>query len=86
MYGPFVNLKFFINVTKDKDEKGFPRQMNTGTDGLHTTHGAFDTGKSIMKASFNILHNSFASRGDCESINVLQTYPVQFCALKVDQR
>ena len=62
MDAPSVNLKFYEDVSKDRNEKGRLQLMSIGTCGLHTTHGAFKTGdwnlKSNMKASFTILHNT----------------------------
>lgn len=74
MGGPSVNLKFYNDMTNDRSEKGLTWHVSMGTCGIHTTLGAFKIGteklKSIMKESFNILHNSLVGREDYEVLLV----------------
>ena len=41
MDGPSVNLKFYKDASKNRNEKGFSGLVNSGTSRLHTTHGTF---------------------------------------------
>ena len=76
MDGPRVNVKLLQVVRDDRKDKGFPHLLDVGTCDLHTYHGSFKTGieksegemKSLIKASFNILHDSPARRDDYENV------------------
>ena len=69
MDGPSVNVKLRQVVQDYRKDKGLPHLLDVGTCGLHTLHGSCKTGiekkkrkkkwemKSLMKASFNILHD-----------------------------
>ena len=73
---PSVNVKLLQIVQDDREDKGLPHLLDIGTCGLHTLHGSFKAGieksewgmKSLMEASFNILHNSPAGWDDYESV------------------
>ena len=66
MDGPSVNIKLLQVVQDDRKDKGLPHLLDIGTCGLHTLYGSFKMGieksewemKSLMKASFNMLHDS----------------------------
>ena len=80
MDGPSVNIKLLQVVQDDRKDKGLPHLLDIGTCGLHTLHGSFKTGieksewemKSLMKASFNILHDSTARWYDYESEKIFK--------------
>ena len=75
MDGPSVNVKLLQVVQDVRKDKGLPHLLDIGTCGVHTLHGSFKTGieksewemKSLMKASFNILHDSSARQDDYEN-------------------
>ena len=52
--GCSVNLKFYKDVTKNRNEKGFSRLVNTGTSGIHTTHGTFKNVAEKIKWRFPV--------------------------------
>ena len=66
MDGPSVNIKLLQVVQDDRKDKGLPHLLDIGTCGLHILYGSFKMGieksewemKSLMKASFNMLHDS----------------------------
>ena len=70
MDGSSVSFKLLQVVQGDRKDKGLPHELDIGTCGLHTLHGSFKVGieksewemKSLMKASFNMLHDSPARR------------------------
>ena len=74
--GPNVNLKFLDAIAKNRDANEQHKLIFIGTCGLHVIHGAFKTGaesadwkmKKILKAAFQILHDSPAKREDYKSI------------------
>ena len=78
MAGPNVNLKFLNDIDCTKDRVGNEQHelIFIGTCGLHVTHGAFKTGaestdwklKKVIKAAFQILHDSPARCEDYKSI------------------
>ena len=90
MDGPSVNVKL-LQVNQDgRKDKGLPHLLDIGTCGVHTLHGSFKTGieksewemKSLMKASFNILHDSSARQDDYESVTKSSKFPLLFCAVR----
>ena len=91
MDGPRVNIKLLQVVQDDRKDKELPHLLDIGTCGLHTLHGSFKTDiekseweiKSLMKASFNMLHDSPDRRDDYE--NVTKPSKVRsFFVLKVE--
>ena len=84
---PSVNIKLLQVVQDDRKDKGLPYLLDIRTCGLHTLHGSFKTGieksewemKSLMKASFNLLHDSPARWDDYESV----TKSYNFCSFFV---
>ena len=73
---PSMNVKLLQVVQDDRKDKGLLHLLDIGTCGLHTLHVSFKMGigkgewemKSLVKASFNILHDSLARRDDYESV------------------
>ena len=90
MDGPSVNVKLLQVVQDGRKDKGLPHLLDIGTCGVHTLHGSFKTGieksewemKSLMKASFNILHDSSARQDDYESVTKSSKFPLLFCAVR----
>ena len=91
MDGPSLNLKFYEDVSKDRNEKGLHQLMNIGTCGLHTTHGAFKTGaeksdwnlRSNMKASSTILLQEGKITEVLMARRSIHFHPVQQDGLKI---
>ena len=87
MDGPHVNLKFYQELTKKREEQMFHSLLDIGSCRLHIIHGSFKTGaekskwniKELLKGVFHLLHNSPARREDHESITALQNM-LYFCA------
>ena len=80
MDGPSVNWKFAECLLRDRNEIGLPGVINFGSCSLHIVNGAFQTGatttawnlKKILKAMWQILHDSPARRDDFVSVSELQ--------------
>ena len=91
MDGPSVKIKLLQVVQDDRKDKGLPHLLDIGTCALHTLHGSFKMGiekseremKSLMKASFSILHDSPARRDDYESDKIFKI-SAPFLCCKVD--
>ena len=87
---PNVNVKLLQVIQDYRKDKGSPHLLDIETCGLHTRHESFKTGieksewemKSLMKASFNILHDSPAGRKDKESVTKSSKFPLLFCAVR----
>ena len=85
-----MNVKLLQVVQDDRKDKGLPHLLDIGTCGLHSLHGSFKTGieksewemKSLMKASFNILHDSPARWDDYENVTKSSKFPLLFCAVR----
>ena len=90
MDGPSVNIKLLQVVQDDRKDKGLPQVLDIGSCGLHTLHGSFKMGieksewemKSLMKASFNILHDSTARWYDYESEKIFKISTPFFFAVR----
>ena len=90
MDGPSVNVKLHRVIQDDRKDKGLPHLLDIGTCVLHALHGSFKMGieksewevKSLMKASFNILHYSPARRDNYESVTKSSKCPLLFCAVR----
>ena len=86
MDGPSVNVKLVQVVQDDRKDKGLPHLLDIGTCGLHSLHGLFKTRieksewemKSLMKASFNIHHDSPARLDDYQSVTKSSKFPLLF--------
>ena len=93
MDGPSVNVKLLQVVQDDRKDKGLPHLLDLGTCSLHTLHGSFKTGiekcewemKSLLKAPFNILHDSPARRDNYESVTKSSKFLLLFLCCKVNQ-
>ena len=75
-----MNVKVLQIFQDDRKDKELPHLLDIGTCGLHSIHGSFKMGikkiewemKSLMKASFNILHDSTARWYDYESEKIFK--------------
>ena len=73
---PSVNLKFYQELVKYREEIELQRMIDIGSCGLHIVHGAFQTGvkktdwtmKETLKGSHKVLHDTPARRADYISI------------------
>ena len=87
---PSVNVKLHQVVRDDRKDKGFSHLLDIGTCGLDILQESFKTGieksewemKSLMKASFSILHDSPARRNDYESVAKSSKFHLLFCAVR----
>ena len=76
MDGPNVNLKFLNDAAKDRVANEQHELIFVGTCDLHVIHGGFKTDaestdwkiKKILKAAFQILHDSPARHEDYKSV------------------
>ena len=92
MDGPSVNVKLCQVVQDDRKEKGLQHLLDIATCGLRTLHGSFETGsekskwkmKSLMTASFNVLHGSPARQDHYESFKIFKiTAPFLCCKVNL---
>ena len=89
MDGPNVNWKFAECLFRDRNEIGLPDLINF-VSSLHIVNGAFETGatatawnlKKILKAMWQILHDSPARRDDFVSETDAVVYPLPFCGTR----
>ena len=44
MDGPCVNMKFYTELEKTREEAQLPNLIDTGTCSVHVIHGAFKSG------------------------------------------
>ena len=87
MDGPNVNWKFAECLFRVRNEIGLPDLINFGNYSLHIVNGAFQTGatatawnlKKILKAMWQILHDSPARRDDLVFETDADVYPLPFC-------
>ena len=91
MDGPNVYLKFLDDIAKDHVANAQHKLIFIGTcGGLHVIHGAFKIGaestdwkmKKILKAAFQIFHDSPARHEDYKSIADCDLHPLNFCATR----
>ena len=90
MDGPNVNWKFAECLFRDRNEIGLSDLINFGSCSLHIVNGAFQTGatatawdlKKILKATWQILHDSPARRDDFVSETDADVYPLPFCGTR----
>ena len=86
MDGPNVNWKFARTLSKDRTENGLSDLIDIGSCPLHIINGAFQTGsmtfswnlKKILKAEWQIIHDSPARRGDFVSVTSSSVFPCHF--------
>ena len=69
---PSVNLSFYDEVVKDREEMELHQLINIRRCGLHKIHGSFKTGikvtdwniKATAKGAFQFLHDSPVRKAD----------------------
>ena len=77
MDGPNMNWKFFDCFINERKYEELPSLINIGSCSLHVLNNTFKTGANatcwnlhkLMKACFQILHDSPARREDCITIH-----------------
>ena len=90
MDGPNVNWKFARTLSKDRTENGISDLIDIGSCPLHVINGAFQTGsmtsswnlKKILKAEWQIIHDSPAKREDFISVTSSSVFSLPFCATR----
>ena len=88
MDGPSVNLKFYNEIVRDRQENLVHSLIGIGSCSLHIVHGSFKTGaektgwnlKALLKGLFQILHDTPARREDYKKVTGRNKYPLFFCA------
>ena len=86
MDGPNVNWAFFEELRNFRDENDMNKLLPTGSCGLHSIHLAFKTGenstdwgvKKILKAVYQILHDSPARCADYIEVTGSEQFPLPF--------
>ena len=90
MDGPNVNWKFFECFANKRESEELPGLINIGSCNLHILNNAFKTGPNatglnlhkLMKACFQILHDSPARREDCITITDSIVFPLYSSATR----
>ena len=90
MDGPNVRLKFLNDIVKDRVANEQHELIFIGTCHVHVIYGAFKTGaestewkmKKILKAAFQIVHDSPARPEDYKRITGCDVHPLNFCATR----
>ena len=85
--GPNVNWAFFEDLRKFQDENDMNKLRPAGCCGLHSIHLAFKIVenstdwrvKKILKAVFQILHDSLARHGGYIEVARKERFPLPFC-------
>jgi len=92
MDGPNVNLKFYEELVKKKQEIKLHSFIDFGSCNLHIVHGNFRTGaeasgwqiKSFLKSIYQILHDTPARREDYQNVTGCNVFPLMFCATRYE--
>ena len=90
MDGPNVSWAFFSELRNFRDENDMNVLLPTGSCGLHSIHLAFKTGenstdwgvKKILKAVYQLLHDSPARRADYIDVTGSDQFPLPFCGTR----
>ena len=90
MDGPSVNWLLLNLLDKQHEQQELPKLLNIGSCNLHVIHGAFKSGfqsaewniGKLMKASFNLFHNSPARRTDYVTVTECENFPYAFCSTR----
>ena len=86
MDGPNVNWAIFEKVNKERETHEHPPLHNIGSCGLHSIHGAFESGilavdweiHKILKSMFKLFHKSPARRDLYLSASSLNIFPKRY--------
>ena len=87
MDGPNVNWKFYRSFCEERKAAELPDLLNIGSCGLHVVHGSFQNGAkesgwnlaNILRALWQLFHDTPARREDFNHITGTNVYPLQFC-------
>ena len=87
---PNINWKFARTLSKDGTENGLPDLIDVGSCPLHVISRAFQTGsmasswnlKEILKAEWQIIHDTPARREDFMSVTSSRVFTLPFCATR----
>ena len=90
MDGPSVNHKFYRDLVLYRKNQNLPQLVDIGTCNLHNIHNAFKLGfqnttwemKNLLRASYQILHDSPARRDDFVSVTESSLFPLSFCGTR----
>ena len=88
MDGPSVNLKFLQSLCNLRESEGLSGLIDIGVCQLYVMHGVFQTGAvkstwnipKILKAVWQIFHDSPAQRDDYISVTDSTSFSHHFCA------
>jgi hypothetical protein len=81
MDGPSTNWKVLTLIQNHREEREWPSIINIGSCGLHVVHGAKKSGweiDNILKAMWQIFHDSPARRDVYIRINESDTFPLRY--------
>ena len=87
MDGPSVNWLLLDLLKKQLEQQDLPKLLNIGSCNLHVIHSSFKSvfqsvewniGK-LMKASYNLFHDSPARRADYVTVTECENFPSCFC-------
>ena len=87
MDGPNVNWKFYCSFCEERKAAELPDLLNIGSCSLHVVHGSFQNGAkesgwnlaNILRALWQLFHDTPARREDFNHITGTNVYPLQFC-------
>ena len=92
MDGPSVNWKFADLLTEALDEESSTKLLEMGSCGLHTIHGAFQTGhkssgwnvNAYLRSMYGLFKDSPARRADYIQISgsKVAKFPKKFCQVR----
>ena len=90
MDGPNINWAFFEELRNFRGENNMNKLLPTGSCGLHSIHLAFKTGenstdwgvKKILKAIYQIHHDSPVRRADFSEVTGSEQFPLPFCGTR----
>ena len=90
MDSPSVNWLLLNLLEKQREQQELPKLLNIGSCNLHVIHGAFKSGfqsaewniGKLMKASYNLFHNSPARRADYVTVTESENFPYAFCSTR----
>ena len=90
MDGPSVDWILLDLLKKQGEQQELPKLLNIGSCNLHVIHGAFKSGfqsvqwniGKLMKASYNLFHDSPARRADYVIVTDCENFPSCFCTIR----
>ena len=87
MDGPNVNLKFYTDLTKERNSEELPQLLNIGSCGLHIVHGGLQKGVNesgwklghLMRSLWQLFHDTPARCEDFVKLTGSTVFPLKFC-------